>query len=176
MRAWIPAVAVAILMAAGLGLAAYLGLRYSTTATTPSPALSFDLHSKEAVVAAIRHYYEVEAKARETGNGSLIDAVTTGAGSLASQNFKAFIAAQAAANRRSVVVENHVELEAVSIGPDTAIAGYLFWLNGHDTDAASGRALEADSVTARGRYRATLALGNGRWLVRERRLVQDNVP
>jgi len=105
MRAWIPAVAVAILMAAGLGLAAYLGLRYSTTATTPSPALSFDLHSKEAVVAAIRHYYEVEAKARETGNGSLIDAVTTGAGSLASQNFKAFIAAQAAANRRSVVVE-----------------------------------------------------------------------
>ena len=47
-------------------------------------------------MAAVRHYYQVEAEARKTGNADLIDPVTTGHSSLASQNFHVFIAEQAA--------------------------------------------------------------------------------
>jgi len=77
---------VAVLLAVGIGTAAYFTLGRGTGGSV-SPTPSVDLHSKEAVMAAVRNYYDVEAEARKTGNADLIDPVTLGHTSLASQNF-----------------------------------------------------------------------------------------
>ena len=122
-------------------------------------------------MAAIRHYYDVEAEARKTGNGSPIDSVTTGPNSLASQNFKAFIAQQTGINRRSVILENHFSDWSIKESGDEATASYTFWLQGHDTDAASGEPVEPDNITSKRDYRILLALSEGRWLVQERQLL-----
>ena len=174
-RTWIPAAVVAVVIATLLGAAAAFGLRHPNSASAPAMRPSPDLHSPEAVMAAVRHYYEVEAKARKTGDGSLIDSVTTGPDSLASQNFKAFIAEQTAANRRSVILENHFDGWTISTTGDGATAIYSFWLRGHDLDAGSGQAVEVDSLTSKGRYRMHMQFARGRWLSSERQLLQDNV-
>ena len=86
MRGWVPATVVAVLLAVGIGTAAYFTLGRGTGGSV-SPTPSVDLHSKEAVMAAVRHYYDVEAEARKTGNADLIDAVTIGHNSIASRTF-----------------------------------------------------------------------------------------
>ena len=72
-RGWVPATVVAVLLAVGIGTAAYFTLGRGTGGSV-SPTPSVDLHSKEAVMAAVRNYYDVEAEARKTGNADLIDA------------------------------------------------------------------------------------------------------
>jgi hypothetical protein len=134
------------------------------------------LHSKEAVMAAVRHYYDVEAEARKTGTADLIDPVTLGHNSIASQNFHAFIAQQAAANRHSIIDRNYFSNWSVSLTPEGARASYKWWLHGHDIDAKTGQRVEADMTSTKGAYRATLILQNMRWLVGEVQLLQDNVP
>jgi hypothetical protein len=174
-RAWIPATVVAVLLAIGVGTAAYFTLGRSTSGSA-SPTPTVDLHSAAAVMAAIRHYYEVEDRARESGNPSLIDSVTIGHDSLASQNFQAFISDQTAKGKRSVTVANYYSDWSVSLSGDQATAGYIFWARGHDVDISSGRPLEADVTTTKGSYRMTLQLHGGAWLAVERQLLQDNVP
>jgi hypothetical protein len=173
-RAWLPATAVAALLAVALGAAAYFSFVRGSGGFGPSPSPSADIHSKEAVIAAVKHYYDVEAQARKTGNADLIDPVTIGHASLASQNFRAYVAEQAAQGKRSVVVHNYFADWHVAIDRDKATATYSFWLAGHDTDL-SGKAIEPDNTTSRGLYRMRLQLTRGIWLVAERDLLQDNV-
>jgi hypothetical protein len=163
-----------MLLAGGIGAAGYYTLGHGI-GSSPSPTPSIDLHSKEAVIAAIKHYYEVEAEARKTGNADLIDVVTIGHNSIASQNFHAFIAEQTDKGRRGVVIQNYYADWATQIASDTATAEYKFWLRGYDTDL-SGTRVEADNTTTKGAYRTQLQLMGGHWLVAERDLLQDNVP
>lgn len=174
MKAWIPATLVALVLAIGIGAAAYFTIGRST-AGSPSPTPSVDLHSDAAVIAAIRHYYDVEAEARKTGNADLIDAVTLGHASIASQNFHEYVREQAALGKRSVVIANHFRGWQITVSANQATANYVFWLTGHDT-SATGAPLEANMDTSKGSYRMTLELLAGAWLVNERDLLQDNVP
>jgi hypothetical protein len=174
-RAWLPATAVAAVLAVGLGAAAYFTLARGSAGPAPAPSPIVDIHSKEAVMAAVRHYYDVEAEARKTGNADLIDPVTIGHESLASQNFHAYIAEQAAQGKRSVVVRNYFRDWQVAINKDQSTATYTFWLAGHDTDL-SGKAIEPDNTTTRGSYRMRLQLSGRLWLAVERDLLKDNVP
>jgi hypothetical protein len=173
-KAWVPATVTVLLLAGGIGAAAYYTLGHGTGGS-PSPTPSVDLHSKEAVIAAIKHYYAVEAEARRTGNADLIDAVTIGHNSIASQNFHTFIAEQTASGRRGVVLQNYYADWATKVDRETATAEYKFWLTGYDTDLA-GRRVEPDNTTSKGSYRMRLQLTGGYWLVAERDLLQDNVP
>lgn len=175
-RAWLPATAVAAFLAVGLGAAAYFSFVRGSAGSGPAPSPSTDIHSKEAVMAAVRHYYEVEAEARKTGNADLIDPVTIGHASLASQNFHVFINQQSAKNRRAAIDHNYLSDWAIALSGDHATASYDWWLHGHDTDASSGTAVEPDMTSTKGMYRATLELRAGRWLVAEVQLLQDNVP
>ena len=136
-RAWLPATAVAVVLAVGLGVAAYFSLVRGSAGSTPAPNPSVDIHSKEAVMAAVRRYYQVEAEARKTGNADLIDPVTTGHASLASQNFHAYVAEQAAQSKRSVVVRNYFRDWQVAVDSEQATATYTFWLTGHWTTRTS---------------------------------------
>ena len=174
MRGWVPATVVAVLLAVGIGTAAYFTLGRGTGGSA-SPTPSVDLHSKEAVMAAVRNYYDVEAEARKTGNADLIDPVTLGHTSLASQNFHVFIAQQAAANRRSIIDHNYFSDWSVTLTAAGATASYRWWLHGHDSDATTGQRVEADMTSTKGAYRATLVLQNVHWLLSEVQLLQDNV-
>jgi hypothetical protein len=173
-RGWVPATVVAVLLAVGIGTAAYFTLGRGTGGSV-SPTPSVDLHSKEAVMAAVRNYYDVEAEARKTGNADLIDAVTIGHNSIASQNFHVFIAELTAKGKRSVVVQNYYAGWTVEIAGATATVNYKFWLRGHDTDL-SGKPVEPDNNTSKGSYRMRLQVVGGQWLAVERNLLQDNVP
>jgi hypothetical protein len=163
-----------MLLAGAIGAAGYYTLGHGI-GSSASPTPTVDLHSKEAVIAAIKHYYEVEAESRKTGNADLIDAVTIGHNSIASQNFHAFIAEQTAKGRRGVVLENYYADWATQALSDTATAQYKFWLRGYDTDLA-GKRVEPDNTTTKGSYRMQLQLLGGHWLVAERDLLADNVP
>ncbi len=175
MKAWIPATLVAIVLAVGIGAAAYVSLGRGTSGSTfPSPTL--DLHSDAAVIAAIKHYYDVESEARKTGNADLIDPVTLGHASIASQNFHTYVAEQAALGRRSVTVAAYYSNWKVRVSGQSATVFYLFWARGHDINSTTGAAIEADMTTTKGSYRMTLQLTSGTWLVAERDLLQDNVP
>jgi hypothetical protein len=134
---------------------------------SPSPPIG----TREAVMAAISHYYDVEARARQSGDAGLIDAVTTGPASLASQNFKAFVAEEAAMNRRTVILENRFDKWAVTLSGTTAEANFSFWLVGHDIAADSSRPVEADGPSQKRRYRMSLELSGSSWLVRQRDLL-----
>ncbi|MEA2647506.1 MAG: hypothetical protein QOE92_2589 [Chloroflexota bacterium] len=123
----------------------------------------------------MRHYYELEASGRESGNGDIVDASTTGHDSLASVNFRAFIASQTAKGRRSVTTQNFFSDWDIKVSGTEAAAVYLFWATGHDIDAGSGAALEPDMTTSKGRYRMTLVRRDERWLVSDRQLLEDNV-
>jgi hypothetical protein len=170
-RTWIPATLVAVVVAALLGVGAYFALNRANSTPKSSVSPSPDIHSKAAVMAAIEHYYDVEAEARKTGNGDLIDSVTTGPNSLASQNFKTFIAQESATNRRSVITENHFEAWNVDMTATTAIVSYSYWLRGHDIDPKTATPLEADTTLPKRTYHMTVVLKDGRWLVQERQLV-----
>ena len=164
------------MLVVGLGVAAYFTLGRGYVGATSSPTPSPDIHSKEGVIAAVKHYYNIEAEARKTGNADLIDPVTIGPASLASQNFHAFIAEQTAKGKRSVTARNYYNDWAVSFGGDRTEARYTFWATGHDIDLATGGALEADVTTSKGKYLMTMQLKRGVWLAVERQLLQDNVP
>ena len=159
----------------GLGAAAYFTFGRGSAGASPSPTPSVEIHSKEAVIAAVKHYYDVEAEARKTGNADLIDALTVGHTSLASQNFHAFIAEQTALGRRGVVLHNYYRDWQVSVAPEQATVTYTFWLTGHDTDL-SGKPVESDNTTSKGSYRMRMRLVRAHWLAVERDLVADNVP
>ncbi len=174
-RAWVPATLVALLLATGIGAAAYFALSRGTSGSA-SATPSVDLHSTAAVIATIRHYYDVEAEARKTGDADLIDPLTLGHTSLASQNFHVFVSQQAAANRRSVIDHNYFSGWSVTFAAAGATASYKWWLHGHDSDATTGRPVEADVTTTKGSYRAKLVLQSARWLISEVQLLQDNVP
>jgi hypothetical protein len=165
---------VAAVLALGLGAAAYFTFARGSAGSGPVPSPSVDIHSKEAVMAAVRHYYQVEADARKTGNADLIDPVTTGHASLASQNFHAFVAEQAAQGKRSAVVRNYFRDWQVGISSDKATVTYTFWLTGHDTDL-SGNSIEPDNTTTKGSYRMLLRLTGAHWLAVERDLLKDSV-
>ncbi|MFY9616142.1 MAG: hypothetical protein WAT58_12155 [Candidatus Dormiibacterota bacterium] len=166
----------ALVVAALLGVAAWFGLRQADTRVVVVPSASVDIHSPEAVMAAVRHYYEVEAEARRTGNGDLIDAVTSGHDSIASYNFRLFIQQEAIKKHRSVTLETHLEKWAVTLDADRASATYVLWLRGHDTDSLTGDAVEPDQNTTKGAYRMDLRLGSGAWKTDQRQLLQNNVP
>jgi hypothetical protein len=165
---------VAALIAIGL-VAAVVLPRHSFVSASPRTSPSPDLHSEAAVIAAVKHYYEVEAAARKSGDESLIDTVTDGQGSFASQNFRTFIAEQAARGKRSVVLHTYFSDWRVTLDVNTATAVYTSWIRGHDIDARSGAALESDVQTSKGVYRMTLHLSRGAWRVVERDLLKDNV-
>jgi hypothetical protein len=167
MRTWIPAAVVAVAVAALLVAGAWLGLRQVRAPAAPSPGAGADIHSAEAVMAAVRHYYDVEAEARRTGNADLIDGVTTGPDSLASQNFKRFVAQEQSKNRRSVIVENEFSGWSVTVQLASATVEYVLALRGHDTDLA-GLAIESEMTIPKEDYRIFLDLRDARWLVRER--------
>ena len=175
-RAWLPATAVAALLAVALGAAAYFSFVRGSGGSGPSPSRSADIHSKEAVVAAVKHYYQIEAQARKTGNADLIDPVTTGHASLASQNFHVFIADQTSRGKRSISVGNYFKDWSVVVSADKAAVQYTFWARGHDIDFITGTPLEHDVTTSKGTYRLRMALKGGIWLAVERQLLQDNVP
>jgi hypothetical protein len=162
---------VAAALVVGLGAAAYFTFGRGSAGPSPSPTPSLDIHSKEAVMAAIKHYYDVEALARKTGNADLIDSVTIGHASLASQNFHAYVADQAAKGHRSVILESYFADTAIQVSSETATASFTFWLKGHDTDATTGRAVELDNLSRKSHYRMTLQLVQGHWLVVERDLL-----
>jgi hypothetical protein len=123
----------------------------------------------------VKHYYDVEAEARQSGNADLIETVTFGRASLASQNFHAFIAEQTSLGRHGVVLHNYYRDWHVAISGVDATVMYTFWLTGHDTDL-SGKPIETDNTTTRGTYRMRLQLVGARWLAVERDLLKDNVP
>jgi hypothetical protein len=175
-RAWLPATAVAAVLVVGLGGAAYFTLGRGLVGASPSPTPSPDIRSKEAVIAAVKNYYDIEAEARKTGNADLIDPITLGHASIASQNFHVFIAQQEAKNRRAVIDRDYFSGWSVTLNNANATAGYVWWVHGHDTEASTGSAVEADGFSTKGQYSARLALLNGRWLVAEVQLLQDNVP
>lgn len=128
------------------------------------------------MIAAVKHYYDVEAQARRTGNADLIDPVTLDHTSIASQNFHVFVAQQEAKNRRAAIDRNYFSDWSVALSDTGATARYLWWVHGHDTDAHSGAAVEADGFSTKGRYSAGLGFHHGRWLIAEVQLLQDNVP
>jgi hypothetical protein len=167
---------VAAVLAVGLGAAAYFTFARGSAGSGPVPSPSVDIHSKEAVMAAVRHYYQVEADARKTGNADLIDPVTIGQGSVASENFHVFIGQQNAKNRRASIDHNYFSDWEIQLGRDRTSARYKWWLHGHDTDASSGNPVEPDMTSTKGIYRATLELRGSQWLVAEVQLLQDNVP
>jgi hypothetical protein len=171
-RAWIPATVVAMLIVAGLTAAVVLPRHPAIASASPTP--SPDLHSKAAVIAAVKNYYQVETAGRRAGDASLIDTVSTGPGSLVSQNFRTFIAEQGARGKRSVILQTYFADWKVTVAGDTAVALYTSWLRGHDVSASTGQPLEADTETSKGAYKMTLRLEGGRWRAVERDLLRDN--
>jgi hypothetical protein len=167
---------VATVLAVGLGAVAYFSFVRGSAGSGSSSSPTVDIHSKEAVIAAVRHYYDVEAEARKTGNADLIDPVTTGHASLASQNFHVFVADQTRRGKRSINVANFFTDWSVVASGDRAAVQYTFWARGHDIEYKTGTPLEPDVTTTKGSYAMTMELRMGVWLAVERRLLRDNVP
>jgi hypothetical protein len=169
-RGWIPATVVAVLLAVVIGTAAYFTLGRGTGGSV-SPTPSVDLHSKEAVMAAVQNYYAVEDKARQTGDLTLMLAVTEGPGTPAYENFKAFVQEQAGKGHRSVTISDRLSTWAITLNGQTATALYTLVQRGHDTDATTGQAIEPDVSTPASHYKATVRLHGQKWLIYERDLL-----
>jgi hypothetical protein len=166
-KAWMPATLIALVLAIGIGAAAYVTLGRGTAGSASlSPTL--DLHSDAAVIAAVRAYYGAEDKAGETGSVELVRSLTTGPGTPAYENLKQYFIQQAAKNRHSVTVSDRFGDWRVAISGSRATANYSLVQVGHDTDASSGMPVEADVTTPKAAYRATLQLIGNRWLLYER--------
>jgi len=172
-KAWVPATVVALLLGVGIGTATYFTLGRGTGGATAA-ASTVDPHSREAVIAAVKHYYEVEAEARRTGNADLIDPVTIGHNSIASQNFHAYVAELATQGKRSIILQNYYSDWATSIIGDKATVTFTFWLKGHDIAASTGEPDETDMLTRKSHYRMILELLQSRWLVSERDLLSQD--
>jgi hypothetical protein len=166
---------VATVLAVGLGAVAYFSFVRGSAGSGPSPSPTVDIHSKEAVMAAVRHYYRVIDEARATGRAELLDSVAQ-KGSTANNNLRQFLREQAARNRKGLAKAEYFDGWAVQVTGDHATAQYTNWSTGHDIDATTSAPLEADLTTAKGRYSASLTLSLGRWLITDATLVQDNVP
>jgi lipoprotein-anchoring transpeptidase ErfK/SrfK len=164
---------VAVALAVGLGAAAYFSLVRGSAGSAPAPSPSVDIHSKEAVMAAVRHYYQVEDKAGETGDMHLIVAVTTGPGTPAYENLKEYFREQAAKNRNSIITKDDISDWSVVITDSTAVIRYGIVQHGHDIDATTRQAVEADTKTTKGIYKATMKLKGQVWLMHERQLIND---
>jgi hypothetical protein len=171
-RPWLPATATALAVTALVGAAGLAVLGHGlVAASSPAPP---DLHSQQAVIAAIENYYRVEDQARATGNADLIDAVTAGRTSPANQNLRQFVAEQSARGRRAVTIADVFSDWRVAMAGDAATVDYAIVQRGHDIDAVTGRALEADTSTSKGTYRAAVRLTAGRWLLYQDDLVGDS--
>jgi hypothetical protein len=173
-KPWVPGTVVAMLLAGAIGAAGYYTLGRGI-GSSPSPTPTVDPHSKEAVIAAIKHYYTVIDQARSTGNAALIDTVSQ-TGTPSNNNLKQFLQEQAARNRRGVATAEYFGSWSVEIVGDRGRVQYTNWSTGHDIDATTSKAVEADMTTSKGRYAASLVFVSGRWLVTDATLVQDNVP
>ena len=173
MRAWLPATAVAALLAVALGAAAYFSFVRGSGGSGPSPSPSADIHSKEAVIAAVKHYYQVEDKAGETGDMQLLLAVTTGPGTPAYENLKEYFREQAAKNRHSIITKDDFSEWKVAVTESMAVVQYGVVQHGYDIDATTRQAVEADTKTTKGIYEATMRLKGYAWLMQERRLLRD---
>jgi hypothetical protein len=165
----------ALAVIALLAIFAVRGLNsYNGSATKPSttPSPSQQLHSKEAVIAAIAQYYNAEFQARRAGDVTLARAVTVDEGSPAYLNLKEYISEQQQIGKRSVTVEDHFGDWDISLNRDHATALFTFWARGHDISADTGQPLEPDMTTPKGHYKAILQLVNSNWLLFERDLLQ----
>jgi hypothetical protein len=169
-KAWVPATVVALLLAGGIGAAAYYTLGRGTGGS-PSPTPSVDLHSNEAVMAAVRHYYDVEDKARETGDLTLIVGVTEGPGTPAYENFKAYLKEQSGIGHHAVTVSDRLSAWAITLDEQSATASYTLVQRGHDTNATTGKPIEPDMSTPPSHYKAVLHLHGQTWLIYERELL-----
>jgi hypothetical protein len=172
-RAWLPATVVAGVLIIGLGAAAYFTFGRGSVGASPSPIPSVEIHSKEAVIAAVKHYYAVTDKARETGDVNSAGSVTTGPGTPAFENFKEFVRQEAAKNRRSVTVADRFGDWNIQLAATTAVAQYSLLQRGHDIDIATGKAVEADQTTTKGFYSATLNLVGQSWLLFDKTLLHE---
>jgi hypothetical protein len=172
-RAWIPAVVLTVVVIAGLLIwyASTRPVHAPVGSSSPAPTASPGLHTKEAVIQAVKDYYKVEDQARATGNADLIDSVTVNQDAPANLNFRQFIRVQTAKGKRSVIVADHFKDWDVALNGDKAVASFTFWVHGHDTDL-SGTPLEPDQDSVQDRYRATLRLDARGWLMYERDLVK----
>jgi hypothetical protein len=174
MRRWIPATVVALAVIGLLSVLAARGLSSTISSTTkptapvsPSPSL----HSKEAVIAAIAHYYDAEFRARQTGDLTAIRALTVDEGSPAYLNLKEYVSEQLQLGKRSVTVADHFADWDINISGDRAIAVFTFWARGHDISVTTGQPLESDMTTPKGHYKASLRLVGGEWLLFQRDLL-----
>jgi hypothetical protein len=161
-----------MLLAGAIGAAGYYTLGHGI-GSSPSPTPTVDLHSTAAVIAAIKHYYEVEDKAGETGSIELMRSVTTGQGTPAYENLKQYFIEQAAKNRGSVITTDDFTQWDIALSPDRATVQYAIVQHGHDIDLASKRPVEAATRTPKGIYRAILILRFSTWLLYERDLIRD---
>jgi hypothetical protein len=169
-KPWVPGTVVAMLLAGAIGAASYYTLGRGI-GSSPSPTPTVDPHSKEAVIAAIKHYYEVEDTARQTGDLRLMLAVTAGAGTPAYENFKAYLLEQSQLGHRAFTLSDQLTAWAITMSGETAIARYTLVQRGHDTSAITGQAIEPDMSTPASHYKATLHLYRRTWLVYERDLL-----
>jgi hypothetical protein len=163
-----------MLLAGAIGAAGYYTLVHGL-GSSPSPTPTVDLHSTAAVIAAIKHYYEVIDQARASGDPNLIDAVAQ-VGTTANNNLKQFLREQAATNRRSIAKAEYFDAWSVRVLGDSADVEYTNWSTGHDVDATTSKPVEANTTTSKGRYSARLIVVAGRWLVADATLIRDNVP
>jgi hypothetical protein len=159
-----------MLLAGAIGAAGYYTLGHGI-GSSPSPTPTVDLHSKQAVIAAIKHYYAVEDRARQTGDLRLMLAVTAGPGTPAYENFKAYLLEQSQLGRRAVTVSDQLTAWAITTSGETAIAWYTLVQRGHDTSAMNGQAIEPDMSTPASHYKATMHLYGRTWLVYQRDLL-----
>jgi len=171
-KTWAPATIVALLLAVGIGTAAYFTLSRGTGGSA-SPTPSVDLHSKEAVMAAVRAYYKAEDKAGETGTVELVKPVTTGPGTPAYENLKQYFVEQATRNRGSVITADDFTEWDVTLSGDRATVQYAVVQHGHDIDLTTRQPVEAETKTPKGIYKAILMLRSGVWLVYQRDLIRD---
>ena len=168
MKAWIPATLVALLLAIGIGAAAYVTLGRGGSPGSPSPTPSVDLHSDAAVIAAIKHYYVLEDQSRKTGDIQPIASITSGPGTPAYENFKAFLQEQSSQGRHSVSISDQFSNWSITLTGSQATALYTLVQRGHDTDATTGAAVEPDMSTPPSHYRATLHLDSVGWRIYQR--------
>ncbi|HXA43414.1 MAG TPA: hypothetical protein VNV65_10965 [Candidatus Solibacter sp.] len=170
MKAWIPATLVAVVLAIGIGAAAYITVGHGASGS-PSPSPTLDLHSDAAVIAAIKHYYDVENQSRRTGDIGPMAGVTAGPGTPAYENFKAFLQEQASEGRHSVSLSDQFSHWSVTRATSQATVLYTLIQRGHDTDATTGAAVESDMSTPPTHYRATLHLDSAGWRIYQRDLL-----
>jgi hypothetical protein len=161
-----------MLLAGAIGAAGYYTLGRGIS-SSPSPTPTVDPHSKEAVIAAIRAYYKAEDKAGETGTVDLVGPVTTGPGTPAYENLKQYFIEHAAKNRHSVTISDQFGDWQITLAEERATASYSLVQVGHDTEAATGKPVEADVKTAKTFYRATLEFKGRSWLMYERDYVRE---